>query len=273
MEKSVIDSHVHVLDPERFPYAPDTFYAPTGAEIGTAAQLERVLDAHGVHSALLIGPNSGYGEDNRCLLDALASGGGRHRGMAVVPMDSTRADLEALRDGGVVGVTFNAALFDVEHYADTGSLLGALADLDMVADVQVTGDQLCGLAPLLERSGVRVVVDHCGRPDPAAGLAAAGFAELLRWGRRGRGVVKLSGLVKFSRRPPPHEDTWPFVRALADAFGRDRCVWGSDWPFLRAPLRIDYGPLLQAMEELVPDRDDRRRILWDTPRREFGFSG
>jgi predicted TIM-barrel fold metal-dependent hydrolase len=104
-------------------------------------------------------------------------------------------------------------------------------------------------------------------------MAAPAFRELLRLGRAGRAVVKLSGLVKFSHRPPPHEDTWPFVRALADAFGPERCVWASDWPFLRAPVRIDYGPLLALLEELVPDRAARRQILWETPCREFGFPG
>ena len=114
----------------------------------------------------------------------------------------------------------------------------------MIADVQVVDDQLVELAPLLERSGVRVHVDHCGRPDPGAGLGAAGFRELLRWGASGRAVVKLSGCVKVSQEPYPHRDLLPYVRALVDAFGPDRCVWGSDWPFLRMPERVDYGPLL-----------------------------
>ena len=72
----VVDCHVHVFDPQRFPYRPDTFYAPAGQELGTPARLRTVLDAHGVEHALLVGPNSGYGEDNRCLLDTLAAGGG-----------------------------------------------------------------------------------------------------------------------------------------------------------------------------------------------------
>jgi hypothetical protein len=38
------------------------------------------------------------------------------------------------------------------------------------------------------------------------------------------------------------------------------------------PERVDYGPLLSLLAEQVPDDDDRRRILWDTPTREFGFS-
>ena len=267
----VVDCHVHVFDPQRFPYRSDTFYAPAGQELGTPARLRTVLDAHGVEHALLVGPNSGYGDDNRCLLDALATGDGRYRGMAVVDNATTRAELADLRAAGVVGVTLNAALLGVEYYADADRLLADLAALDMIADVQVVDDQLAALAPLLERAGVRVVIDHCGRPDPGAGLDAPGFRELLRWGRRGRAVVKLSGCVKVSREPYPHRDLLPYIRALVGEFGPDRCVWGSDWPFLRMPERVDYGPLLSLLAEQVPDDDERRRILWGTPVREFGF--
>ena len=267
----VVDCHVHVFDPARFPYRPDTHYAPSGQELGTPARLRGVLDWHGVGHALLVGPNSGYGEDNRCLLDALAASQGRHRGMAVVLNDTPRAELADLRAAGVLGVTLNAALLGVEYYADAGRLLSDLAALDMIADVQVAGDQLLALSPLLERSGVRVLFDHCGRPDPVHGVTAPGFRELLRWGASGRAVVKLSGCVKVSHEPYPHADLLPFIRALVAEFGPDHCVWGSDWPFLRMPERVDYGPLLALLAEQVPDGADRATILWDTPCREFGF--
>ena len=271
MDEPLIDCHVHVFDPSRYPFAPDAWYVPTGPETGTVEQLARTLDAHGVRHAVLVGPNSGYGEDNRYLVDAVRRGAGRFRGVAVVPNRVSRTELGSLRDAGIVGVTLNAALLGVEHYTDAGDLLSSLAELDMIADVQVTGDQLTGLAPQLVASGVRVHIDHCGRPDATQGLDAPGFQELVRLGREGRAVVKLSGLIKFSQRPPPHEDVWPFVRALVEAFGPDHCVWASDWPFLRAPLRLDYGPLLAVFDELVPDSAARRTILWDTPCREFGF--
>jgi predicted TIM-barrel fold metal-dependent hydrolase len=267
----MVDCHVHVFDPARFPYRADTFYAPTGQELGTPARLRAVLNSHGVRHALLVGPNSGYGEDNSCLLDALREGEGRFRGMAVVRNDIRRAELAALQRDGVVGVTLNAALLGVQHYADAGPLLDHLADLDLVADVQVTGEQLPALSPLLTRGGVRVLLDHCGRPDPAAGVAAPGFQELLRWGGSGRAVVKLSGCVKVSLQPFPHADLLPFVGALVAEYGADHCVWGSDWPFLRMPERVDYGPLLDLLAQQVPDAADRRAILWDTPCRELGF--
>jgi predicted TIM-barrel fold metal-dependent hydrolase len=57
------------------------------------------------------------------------------------------------------------------------------------------------------------------------------------------------------------------VQALLEAFTPDRCMWGSDWPFLRAPERIDYGLVLVLVERLIPDPGDRRKVLWDTPMR------
>ena len=183
----VVDCHVHVFDPQRFPYRSDTFYAPAGQELGTPARLRSVLDAHGVEHALLVGPNSGYGEDNGCLLDTLAAGAGRYRGMAVVHNDTTRAELAELRAAGVVGVTFNAALLGVGYYADAARLLADLAALDMIADVQVVDDQMVGLSPLLNAPGCGSSSTTAADPTPT-GLDTAGFREVLRSGRSGRAV-------------------------------------------------------------------------------------
>lgn len=230
-----IDCHVHVFDPDRFPYAADAWYQPVGGETGTVANLGQVLDAHEVQHALIVGPNSGYGLDNRCLLDALAQGAGRYKGVAVVRNDASRTELQDLQAAGVVGVALNVALLGVDFYRDTGPLLERLRELGLWAQVQVQADELVALKPLLQDSGARLLFDHCGRPNPKAGMGQAGFAALL------------------------------------EAYTPQALVWASDWPFLRAPARIDYGPLLALFEQLLPDADARQAVLWDTPRRLFGF--
>jgi len=250
--------------------APDTFYRPSGHEVATTKALGHVMAAHGVEHALIVGPNSGYGFYNRCLLDALKHGAGKFKDLAVVRNDVSRDELQTLQAKGVIGVTFNAALFDTQAYVDTAPLLRHLHDLALWAGVQVQHDQLVALRPP-EDSGVHVMIDRCGRPDPTAGVAQAGFQALLKLADSGRTVVKLSSLLKSSLRPFPHEDGWGYVQALLEAFTPASLVWGSDWPFLRAPERVDYGPLLDLFASLVPDREARRAILWDTPRRCFGF--
>lgn len=266
-----VDAHCHVLDPGRFPYAPDVAYRPSGQEVGTLEQYLQVMQAYGVRHALLVGPNSGYGLDNRCLLDALARGQGRFRGVAVARNDASREELLALREAGIVGVAFNATALGVEHYLSAGPLLRLLAELDLFVSVQVEHDQLVALGPLLQASGVRLVFDHCGRPRAGGSLDQPGFQALLAFARTGRAAVKLSGYQKFSRLPPPHQDAVPFVHALLEAFTPEACMWASDWPFLRAPARMDVGPLLVQFERMVPSVADRLRIFWDTPRRWLGF--
>jgi predicted TIM-barrel fold metal-dependent hydrolase len=179
--------------------------------------------------------------------------------------------LQDLQAAGVIGVALNVALLGVDFYRDTAALLERLRDLDMWAQVQVQADQLVSLKPLLQDSGAQLLFDHCGRPDPAAGLGQAGFEALLAMSLTGRACVKLSALSKWSAVPYPHDDAWPYVRALMQAYTPDALVWGSDWPFLRAPSRIDYGPLLALFEKLVPDPAARDAIWWNTPVRLFGI--
>ena len=271
-EEPKIDCHVHVLEPARFPYRADTHYAPTGQEIGTAAQLAQVMDAYGMTRALLVGPNSGYGLDNSCMLDTLARGEGRYKGIAVVANNATFDELRRLQADGVVGVAWNVTHYGIEHYRDAQQLLEKLVALDMFVDIQVEHDQLVRMMPLLARSGVRLLVDHCGRPTLDAGLDQPGFRALLELGATKRAFVKLSGFAKFSREPAPHRDARPFVEALVDAFSLDHCLWASDWPYLRASVHVDYGVLLKLVLDLFPDASDRRKLLWDTPRELLGFA-
>jgi predicted TIM-barrel fold metal-dependent hydrolase len=263
-----IDCHVHVFDPASFPYPDDVAYRPAGHEIATTDALGHLMASHGVRHAMIVGPNSGYSLDNRCLLDALRRGAGRFKGAAVVRNDTGRDELQALQ---AQGVTFNAALLGTDFYRDAAPLLQRLRDLGLWAAVQVQHDQLVDLRPMLTDSGVPIVFDHCGRPDPGAGVGQAGFQALLEMAGTGRAAVKLSSMVKTSLQPFPHEDGWVYVRALLDAYTPQALVWGSDWPFLRAPARVDYGPLLDLFGHLVPDPAARQAILWDTPKRLFGF--
>jgi predicted TIM-barrel fold metal-dependent hydrolase len=266
-----VDTHCHVLDPARFAYAPDVAYRPAGQEQGGIDAYLQLMDAYGIRHALLVGPNSGYGTDNRCLLDALARAPEQVKGIAFVGLDTPDDELLRLKSLGVVGLALNATVLGVDQLLAAGPLLRRTAALDLMLSLQVEHDQLVALRPLVEASGVRTLVDHGGRPDPARGVAQPGFQTLLAMARNGRTAVKLSGWQKFSRLPAPWPDTRPFFDALLQAFTLDACLWASDWPFLRAPERLDVGPLLRHVERLLPDAADRRKLLWDTPRRWLGF--
>lgn len=270
-DEDKIDCHNHVLDPVHFPYAADTAYRPAGQEIGSQTQHRAVMDAYGVRHALIVGPNSGYGEDNRCLLDTIARSEGRFKGIAVVPNHTPTERLAELKAQGVAGIAFNPSLLGLDYYADAAPLMRRLAELDMLVQVQVHQDQMVELAPMILDCGAQILIDHCGRPDPARGLQQAGFQAVLGLARSGRATVKLSGLQKVTSAGWPFEPARPYVEALIEAYSLDHCVWASDWPFLKAAERLDVGPLLRWFEKLLPDAADRRRLFWDTPCRVLQF--
>jgi predicted TIM-barrel fold metal-dependent hydrolase len=267
-----IDCHVHVIDPVRFPYGKDIEYKPSGPEVGTTAQLRQVMKTYGVNHALLVQPNSGYGSDNSCMLDAIKLGQGRFKGIAIVDFDADLAALRRLKSLGIVGAAFNPTFHGNDYYKRAEGLIAKLAELDMFLQLQTEHDQLAMFVPWIEAMPVKVLVDHCGCPTAEAGVNQPGFQALLRLAATGRVSVKLSGYTKFAKAAYPFEDAWPFVRAIVDAFTFDRCMWASDWPFLRATERQDYGPLVALAEILFPNAADRRTLLWDTPRRLFGFA-
>jgi predicted TIM-barrel fold metal-dependent hydrolase len=268
-----IDCHAHVFDPVKFPYGKDIEYKPSGQEIGTPPQLDAVMKTYGVTHALLVQPNSGYGSDNSCMLDTIARGKGRFKGVAIIDFDADLAALRALQAQGIVGAAFNPTFHGTDYYKRSAGLIERLAELDMFLQIQSEHDQLSMFVPWIEAIPVRVLIDHCGRPTPKEGLSQSGFQALLRIAHTGRVSVKLSGYSKFSDLPYPFEDCWPFIRAIVEAFTLERCLWASDWPFLRAPRRQDYGPLAELAGLLFPDEAERRQLFTDTPRRLFGFGG
>ncbi|CAN0038795.1 unnamed protein product, partial [Phaeothamnion confervicola] len=245
---------------------------PSGQEIGTAAQLRTVMSTYGVSHSLLVQPNSGYGSDNSCMLDAIAQDKARLKGIAIIDFNASLDDLRALKSQGIVGAAFNPTFHGNEYYKVGEPLIRKLAELDMFMQIQSEHDQLLLYVPWIENIPVKVLIDHLGRPTPSAGLGQPGFAALLKLAKTRRVSVKLSGYSKYSHGGYPFADCWPFVRAVADAFSLDHCLWASDWPYLRAPERQDYGPLLELVERLFPNVSDRRALFQDTPRRLFGFT-
>jgi predicted TIM-barrel fold metal-dependent hydrolase len=105
------------------------------------------------------------------------------------------------------------------------------------------------------------------------GLQQEGFQSVLALGRDMNAVVKLSAPYRMSRRAPVFDDLDPFVEAVLQSFGVARCIWGSDWPFLNTSRRPAYEQVLAPLARWLPNEDDRRAVLWDNPRRLFGFGG
>ncbi|MDH3281494.1 MAG: amidohydrolase family protein [Gammaproteobacteria bacterium] len=266
-----IDCHAHIFDPTRFPYQENNPFHPGGGETGTVEQLGHVMRAYGVRHVLLVQPNSGYGTDNSYLLQAISESKGRFKGMAKIPHDISLADLKSLKSRGVLGAAINPTFDGLDYYRDAGGLIERLSELEMIANIQVENADLLMFMPWLREFPVRVVIDHCGRPAPGSNPDRPEYQALRELAETQRSFVKISGFAKFSTQGYPFDDIHPHLQSIMDIFTPQRCLWASDWPFLRSPQRQDYGPLIKLMETFFPDAADRRAVFWDNPRRLFGF--
>ncbi len=52
---------------------------------------------------------------------------------------------------------------------------------------------------------------------------------MLQLASRNNAVIKVSGACTLSREPYPYADIWDPVRRIFDAWGIERCLWGTDW--------------------------------------------
>jgi predicted TIM-barrel fold metal-dependent hydrolase len=266
------DCHAHVFCGNRYPHAPDALYAPDVSQAGTAKKFAEVLHAHRFTHALLVGAGV-YGADNRCLVDACLESQGHFKGIALVRSEISERELESLDAAGIVGVRINIMNHGMKPLIEPGAdaLLARLKAMGWFVQIQVAADQLVEAAPILRKAGVRLLIDHIGRPVVSRGVSQPGFQTLLELGREGRAVVKLSGPFRSSEAGYPYTDVDPFVEAAIDAFTLDNCIWGSDWPFVRMDERMDYGLALVCISRWLPDAESRRQVLWDNPQRFFGF--
>ena len=267
-----VDSHAHVFFGDSYPYSSDTLYQPHPSQAGTAAKFRAVLDAHGLTHGLLVGAGP-YGPDNRCMLDAIAASGGRFKGIALVKAEAPDRELSALADHGVVGIRMNLMGHGMRPLTEPGAgrLLARVKEMKWLLQIHCQKDELAEAAPILRQAGVRVMIDHFGRPDIKRGVSQPGFRTLLEFGKSGNAVIKLSGPFRSSLDGYPYRDVDPFIAAAIEAFTLDNCVWGSDWPYVRMDERMDYSPPFTCLTRWLPDAKDRQKVLWDSPARLFGF--
>lgn len=267
-----VDCHAHVFPPEfGLPSGPGN--QPEPHQRVRSEDYRRMLGEHGMTHGVLSQP-SGYLHDNRAMLDAIARGDGRIKGIADVPYDSSDADLEALEHQGIIGQRFN--LVDLNRRGELTTpgaqrFLDRLRERGWWAEIHAHGPWYADLMPALSR-GNKLLLCHMGRPQIELGVNEPGFQCILELGRRGQAIAKLTGVRRYSREPMPHKDADPFVAAILQAFTPGRCVWGSDWPHVRMPRTMTYDYGLRWLEHAVPDTAVRREILWNTPARVFGFT-
>lgn len=270
----IVDCHAHVFTRD-LPLVGDAWTAP--AYDYTPEDYLADLDRHGVHFGVLSGLSISGTYNEYTIAAARLSP--RLRATAIVAPDTDPYVLRRMRDDGVVGIRFQLVRRAVlPDFADEAHrlLLRRVRDLDWHVHVALEGERMQAVLPALEASGVRLVLDHFAHPEPAKGVACAGFRTALDSVQRGRTWIKLAAGFRLAG-----PDTWrePDItrsEAIAETVaaellakvGPERLLWGSDAPFVGYEGRMTYDRALAQLDRWAPD-PATRRALSDTALRFY----
>ena len=242
-----IDAQVHAYERNR-PERPWAGFLQGPDEV-TGDDMVAAMDSLGVDGALLISPYSLYRYDPSYILEVYAKHPGRFGLIKPFdPQSETAADEVAkwTSTPGVVGVRI--MLTAQEYEADDAGLNRILA---AGAKAGVPVNVMCSTKlPLLRELALRnpdtqIVIDHVGiaqppepppPPEPFADLA-----NVLSLAECDNVAIKISGAGTLSHEPFPYPDIWEPLRRIFDAFGFERCMWGTDWTRAVKLLTFEQG--------------------------------
>ncbi|MFC4032236.1 amidohydrolase family protein [Streptomyces polygonati] len=258
-----IDAHHHLWDLGRRPqpWLKGEALEPINRTFA-AAELEPLLDAHGIDATVAVQSSSSLDETRELL--AVASESGSPVAGVVGWADLTDPGLPAVLAslaelGPLVGIRHQ-----VQDEPDPWWLgrpevrdgLRAVAGAGLVYDLLVTPDQMtAAVATVQALPEVEFVLDHGGKPPIAADQWEPWAGQLGALAALPNVSCKLSGLITEadweSWRP---QDVLPYARQLLEAFGPERVLFGSDWPVCTLAGRYAdvYALAEQAVAALAP---------------------
>jgi predicted TIM-barrel fold metal-dependent hydrolase len=253
-----VDGHVHLWDARRGA-------VPTPYELATPVASVDDLLSHmareGIERAVLVQPQV-HGSDHRLLTSALARHPDRFVGFGLAVADARSPD--AILDDVRTVAELGLAGVRVHLVGGAGKQAPAVAAAagrhGLALEVHVDEASWTRLEPLIAAAGERlVIIDHLARPDDPGSRRAREMLRVLAG--HPNVVVKLAALDFVSRMPFRHEDVLPLIAAAIDAFGPDRLMWGSNFPWSRGE---DYGAGLRVIERLGLSDDAAAAILGAT---------
>lgn len=264
------DSHFHVFGPHgKFPYAAKRPFTPTDAPKEDLFRLHAFL---GFERGVFV-QSTCHGTDNSVLVDLLAAGQGRYRGVALLDPWTPQAEVDRLDDAGVRGVRLHFYFprgGEPMRRDDMLQVIEKVAPNGWHIAMHLGGQGVLDYYDFITSIEAPVVIDHIGRIDIAEGLRGKTFSVLRRLLDRGNVWVKLSGADRITKQPYPYADAVPFARDLA-AHAPERVVWGTDWPHPNHSAVPNDGDLVDLIPEIAPDERMRRLMLVDNPAKLFGF--
>jgi len=242
MPSKTIDIHPHIIssDTVRYPSAPlggrQSDWSQTRPV--TLEQLVAGMEATRIEKAAIVQASTCYGHDNSYVADSVATYPKRLTG--VFSVDVLAADApERIRywhGKGLTGMrlfTFGSTMSEQANWLDDPKSYPAWAcasDLGLSICLQMSAKAIPQAIRMAEHfSKVRIILDHCARPELADGPPYNGAASLFALARYSNIYLKLTPrILAESRRGAATPET--FFPRLVSEFGASRLAWGSNYP-------------------------------------------
>jgi L-fuconolactonase len=273
-----VDVQVHAYE-RNHPGRPWVGTLQGPAEV-TGDQMVAAMDAVGVDGAVLVSPFSMYGYDASYAIKVRKAYPGKFG--LVKPVDpndpgvaETIADWAATK--GTVGIRIMMRDNVSTDPADPGinRVLAAAAQHSLAVNLLCWG-RLEQAGQLAARNpDTQLVIDHLGLQQPFEPPAPpepwADLPKVLALGAHNNIAIKISGACTLAHEPFPYTDIWDPLCRIFDAFGFDRCMWGTDWT--RAVKLLTYKQGVEAFG--VTDRlsdSDHAALMGETLTRVYDWS-
>jgi L-fuconolactonase len=266
----IIDSQVHAYEantPQR-PWAS----VPNWPAHVTGEEMLAAMDKVGVEGAIFISAFSMYRYDASYAVEVAKTHPGR---LAIVkPVDPDDADVaDVIADWkttpGAVGIRIMLTKENKRDPADPGldRIARAAVRYDFPVNLLCWDNLDAGTALIDRHPDTRFILDHLGILQPRVPLAGpqrgadlwAELPKVLELARRANAVIKISGACTLSKAPYPYPDIWDPLQRIFDAWGFERCLWGTDWT--RAFAVVNYEQGVKPFLETERLNDTERAML------------
>jgi L-fuconolactonase len=274
----IIDSQVHAYEANTPKRPWDT--VPNWPAHVTGDEMVAAMDKVSVDGAIFISAFSMYRYDASYAVEVQRAHPSR---LAIVkpvdPDDPAVADViaEWKKIPGTVGVRImltKEAKRDPNH-PGIDRIARAAVKHDFPVNMLCWGNLEAGASIIDRHPDTRFILDHLGilqpRVPPAPPEPWADLPKVLELAKRKNVVIKVSGACTLSREPYPFPDIWDPLARVFDAWGFDRCLWGTDWT--RAFAVVNYE---QAVEPFrLTDRlseTERAMLMGGACAKAYGWS-
>jgi predicted TIM-barrel fold metal-dependent hydrolase len=264
----IIDSQVHAYEantPKR-PWHTVPNWPPSATGDETVAAMDRL----GIDGAIFISAFSMYRYDASYAVEVQRKHPGRFALVKPVdPDDPAVAErvAEWKKQPGAVGVrimmTKDPGRDRKPDDPGLDRIVRAAIKHDFPVNVLFWGNVDAGTTLIDRHPDARFIIDHLAilqpRTPPAPPQPWADLPKVLELAKRKNAVIKVSGACTLSQKPYPFPDIWDPLARLFDAWGFERCLWGTDWT--RAFAVVNYERAVRPFLETKRLSESERAML------------